>query len=159
MAKSTKAQQASTGTSDSYTEAELADPTPPIQITRAMLGAVPEREVSPSVGMDSSPSSESEITRNDNGNPSHLPLAPMMGNPFGAPEKVMGSTVVSTAGAGLGETEPPPFDEELEGFDDEYPEEEEEAPEPVKKSTPARKTAAKKARARTIGDDDFSLLD
>lgn len=159
MAKNTKAQQASTGTSDSYTEAELADPTPPIQITRAMLGAVPEKEVVPSVGMDSSPSSESEITKSDNAKPPPLPPVQMTESLSGQPERETGSIVVSTGGAGQVGTEPPPFDEELEGFDDEDPEEEEETPEPVKKSTPAKKAAAKKARARTIGDDDFSLLD
>lgn len=38
MAKATHAQEVATGTSDSYTPEELADPDPPVVITRAQLG-------------------------------------------------------------------------------------------------------------------------
>lgn len=64
MAKSTKAQEVATGTSDSYTEHEKADEHPPLKVTRAVLGGdhMPERVGgdSPSVGMDSSEFSENE---------------------------------------------------------------------------------------------------
>jgi len=157
MAKSTKAQQVSTGTSDSYTDDELNDPAPPIHITRAMLGA-PPKEDTPSVGMDSSPSSESANTKSDNENPSRQPLAPMTENPFGQQDKETDSTAALTVGVGQTETEPQPSDEDED--DDEFEDDDEDAqqsPEPVTKKA-AKKAASKKARVRSTGDDDFSLL-
>lgn len=65
MAKSTRAQEISTGTSDSYTETELADPHPPIRIQRAVLGGE-----SPSVGTDFSEPLSNESQSNELGNPS-----------------------------------------------------------------------------------------
>lgn len=56
MAKSTKAQEVTTGTPDSYNEHELSDPTPPVVVTRAMLGEVPCQTTTD--GGDSSTSSE-----------------------------------------------------------------------------------------------------
>ena len=149
MAKSTKAQEVSTGTSDSYTPEELADPAPPVRIQRAMLGVVPE-EVPPSVGTHSSQSSESETTRNDNENPSLRQPAPTTENPSGQPAKETDSTADSTVGDGLVEEEHQPFDED---------DDEEETPRSSsKKSTAAKKSttpARKKANTRNT-DDEFS---
>lgn len=154
MAKGTKAQEVSTGTPDSYTPDELADPTPPIRIQRAMLGVVPE-EVTSSVGTHSSPSSENENSKSDNENPSPPPPVPTTENPSSQPGSVTDSDAALMVGSGQTPVEPPPFDEEDDEEDDE---ESEETPEPVaKKATPAKKTAApKKARTRSTGDDfDF----
>lgn len=140
MAKSTKAQQVSTGTPDSYTPEELADPTPPIRIQRAMLGAPPKEDAS-SVGTDSSRSSENANTKSGKENPSLPPPVQTTENPSGQPEKETGSTVVSTVGDGQTQQESKQSDEE-------------------KKHSPAKKAAAKKARVRSTGDDDdFSLLE
>lgn len=62
MAKNTRAQEVSTGTSDSYTEHEKSDTNPPPRVQRAMLGGD-----SPSVGMDSSEFSENEQQSNEHG--------------------------------------------------------------------------------------------
>lgn len=156
MARSTKAQQVSTGTPDSYTPEELADPVPPIRITRAMLGVVPE-EVKPSVGTDSSPSSESETTKSGNENPNPLAPAQMTENHSGQQGKETDSTAALTGGVGQTETEPPLSDEDDEDEfedDDEEPEEEQ-APAPVvKKATPPKK-ATKKAQARVRSINEF----
>lgn len=58
MAKATHAQEVSTGTSDSYTPEELADPRPPVRIQRAMIGEVDR----PLVGDNLPPSSETAST-------------------------------------------------------------------------------------------------
>lgn len=158
MAKSTKAQQVSTGTPDSYTPDELADPTPPIRIQRAMLGALPE-EVPPSVGTHSSPSSESGITNADNENQSPRQPVQTTENPSGQPEKETASTADLTVGDGQMRTEPPLSDEDEENEDEFEDEDEEETPEPVtKKASPAKKAVAKKAtpkkaNVRNTGDD------
>lgn len=168
MAKSTKAQQVSTGTPDSYTPEELADPTPPIRVTRAMLGVVPE-EVKASVGTDSSQSSKSESMRSDKENPSRLPHAPTMENPSGQPERETDSTADLTAGDGQAGLEENPYDESLEGFDDDEEESdeledddeepEETTPVPVaKKAAKKSVPASKKARSRTTAEDDFAGL-
>lgn len=150
MAKSTRAQEVSTGTSDSYTLAELSDPSPPIRIQRAMLGVVPQ-EVLPSVGMDSFQSSGNEATKNDNENPSHQPPAPTTENPFGLTDTA-DSDADSTDGDGQEEAGHLQSDDDEEDYED--------ANQPVaRKPTAAKKAATKKARARTVGDDDFSLLD
>lgn len=61
MAKNTHAQEAATGTSDSYTEHELTDPD--IVVHREMLGGDPKL-----VGTDSSQSSGSDKKSGDNQN-------------------------------------------------------------------------------------------
>lgn len=81
MAKSTRAQEVSTGTSASYTEHEASDPV----IRRAMLGeidqpVVEEGETS-SDGINSQQSSESELTSNEKPSQSHPRPAPTMENP------------------------------------------------------------------------------
>ena len=76
MAKSTNAQEAATGTPDSYTERELNDPEPPVVITRAELGG--EKKWTERVdGTDSSESSKSDsgtTTKNPAEFPSNVPM-------------------------------------------------------------------------------------
>lgn len=156
MAKGTKAQEVSTGTPDSYTPEELADPTPPLRINRPMLGVVPE-EVKPSVGMHSSPSSKKETSNGDNENPSLQPPVLTTENPSGQMEKG-DSDAALMGGVGQTPTALLPSDEEDDEEDDESEDEDsEETPEPVtKKATPAKKAASKKARVRST-DADFDF--
>lgn len=102
MARSTHAQEVATGTSDSYSEHELSDPTPPdaVRITRAMIGELKEREVKPSVGTDSSQSSGSESSLNESSTQSPPELVLTMENPSLQSPMVEDSTVSTTAGAG-----------------------------------------------------------
>lgn len=77
MAKNTIAQEVATGTSDSYTEHEGSDPTPPATIRRAMLGELKEGDLSlpPSaVGTRSLQFSESAQTSSEK--PSQSPPQP-----------------------------------------------------------------------------------
>lgn len=154
MAKNTKAQQVSTGTPDSYTPAELADPAPPIQITRAMLGVVPEEVNKSSVGTHSSLSSESETMKDDKQNQFLPPHAPTMENLSGQPEKETDSTADLTAGGGRAQMEPPPSDDD----EDDEDEESEDDVKPAKRTTSPRKATssktAKKAQIRST-DPDF----
>lgn len=136
MAKGTKAQEVSTGTSDSYTLEELADPTPPIRIQRAMLGVVPEfREAEPSVGTHSSQSSESENTKSDSVSQSRQAPAQMTESLSGQPESETDSIAASTAGVGQTHKEPLPSDETV---------------------TPAKKSS-RKARTQSIDVEDFNF--
>jgi hypothetical protein len=164
MAKSTKA------SGDTYTEEELADPTPPLVIHRAMLGGEPSPETEDGTG--SSPSSESERTSSaPKPQPPRNP-APTTENRSN-PQGTAGSSVVhSTATPGL-TTDPEStedFEEVEESNQDTVDHEDEEGtsskpkattPTRSTKSGGTRKAATKdnsrRARVRsTDGDfDDF----
>lgn len=101
MAKSTKAQEVSTGTPDSYTEDEVAGMSSTLQ-GRPMLGGELK-----SVGMDSSQSSESAKTSSDKGKPAPLAPAQTMENPSLVPVKETDSDADSTDGDGLKTEEQP----------------------------------------------------
>jgi len=75
----------------SHTPEELADPDLPVRIKRAEIGFVDRQEVEPSVGMDSSQSSESE--KSGNASESHNLLQPAHSteNPSAQPEREMDS--------------------------------------------------------------------
>lgn len=133
MAKSTKAQQISTGTPDSYTAEELADPYAALR-ARPMLGG--ELKLA---GTNSSPSSKSEPTSNDSSKPNHLPPAPMTESLSGQQAKEANSTAVSTVGDG-------PTAEELSPSDSEI----------VKPATAADKKA--RVRSADMDDPDFAAL-
>lgn len=94
MAKNTKAQEVSTGTSDSYTEDEVAGMSSTLR-GRPMLGG----ELL-SVGTSSSRSSGKEKTLSDNESPSHQAPAPTTENPSSATEPVTDSDANSTGGVG-----------------------------------------------------------
>lgn len=137
MAKATRAQEVSTGTSDSFTEHELSDPSPPIRIRRAMLGEV-DRPLA--VGGDSTQSSESEPTSSGSQNRDHQQPAQTTENPSNKSHQA---------------------DSDADLMDGNTPETVEESAEVTRPA--ARKTAAKKhnpppakrARARTTDDYDF----
>jgi hypothetical protein len=99
MAKSTKAQEVSTGTSDSYTEDEVAGMSATLR-GRPMLGG----ELL-SAGINSSRSSGKEKTSGDSENPSHQAPAQTTENPSSATEPVADSDADSTGGVGLREAE------------------------------------------------------
>lgn len=67
MAKNTHSQEVQTGTSDSYTEAELADPAPPIVIQRAVLGATGNGVDNSSVTTDGTDSPQSSKSDSESG--------------------------------------------------------------------------------------------
>jgi hypothetical protein len=92
MAKSTKAQEASTGTSDSYTEHELSAA---VLRGRPMLGGELK-----SAGTNSSRSSKSAPTPNDKTIPSHQAPVPTTENPSGQQETAANSSAASTGGDG-----------------------------------------------------------
>lgn len=124
MAKSTRAQEASTGSSDSYTAAELNDPSPPFRIQRAMLGEVdrPRKEEPSLAGMGSSPSSESESTSSDKTKSNVPKPARSTENPSSAQEKETDSAARSTGTGGLKRRRPQSnklgfADSELDEFD------------------------------------------
>ena len=146
MAKATRAQ------GDSYTEHELSDPTPPLQvtITRPMLGVVPPenvpaKEVTSSAtadGGDSIPSSGSELTGDDKQSPSLQQPAPTTENPSNQTGKEI-SDADSTDGNGH-ETEQPQSGRKTPAT-------------AAKKAAPAKKATTSKARATMMGaEDDFS---
>lgn len=112
MAKNTHAQEIATGTSDSYTEDEVLDPTPPLQVTRPELGTVdrpvtPKEEPSPAMedGGDFTRSSKSESPESTKPNQSHQQPAPTTEN-LSSPTPTADSGVASTDGVGL-KTEQP----------------------------------------------------
>lgn len=134
MAKSTKAQQVSTGTSDSYTAHEMSDPVPPVRIQRAMLGVVPE-EVSSSVGGDSMRSSKSATTSSESATHNRLAPAQTTENPSGPTETDSGADSTD----GHGQATLSQSDKEI-----------------IK---PAPPRTAKQARASSVNDDaDFAAL-
>ena len=137
MAKSTKAQQVSTGTSDSYTDHELSDPVPPIRIQRAMLGVVPTEEVASSVGGASTQSSRNETTSSGKTKASPQAPAQTTENPSGVQAKEADSSAALTGGDGQ---------ENLSQLDKTI----------VKPAPP--KSSKEKARATTMDDDDFAAL-
>lgn len=100
MAKSTHGQEVSTGTSDSFTEHELADPNPPVVVQRAMLGGEPK-----SVGTDSSQSSGDEPQSSNTTNPSPQEPAQTTENPSDQTATV-DSDVHSTDGVGQATRQP-----------------------------------------------------
>jgi hypothetical protein len=104
MAKTTKAQEVSTGTADSYTEHELSDENPPVQVTRAMLGRV-DQSPEKTDGLDSSPSSE-KTQQSDGPNKQESPQPVPNAENLSSPEEES-STVRSTDGNGQesGQTE------------------------------------------------------
>ena len=148
MAKNTHAQEAATGTSDSYTDEESADPTPPLQvtITRPELGTVDKpaepKEEAPSPttegGGVSTRSSQSESNVSDKPNQSPQQPAPTMENPS-SPIPRADSDANSTDGDGP-KTEQPPSDSKG-------------------RKTPAKKATTKaqpRSRATMMGaEDDF----
>src|SRR5688572_11390736 len=95
MAKSTKAQEVSTGTSDSYTEDEVAGMSSTLR-GRPMLGG----ELL-SVGTSSSQSSGKEKTSSDSENPAPQAPAQTTENLSSATEPVTDSDADSTDGDGL----------------------------------------------------------
>lgn len=99
MAKSTKAQEVSTGTSDSYTEDEVAGMSSTLR-GRPMLGGELQ-----SVGTSSSRSSGKEKTSSDKESPSHQAPAPTTENHSSVTEPVTDSDADSTDGVGLKEAE------------------------------------------------------
>jgi hypothetical protein len=152
MAKNTHAQEAATGTSDSYTEEELMDPNTPdpnrMLANRPTLGEVDK----PSVGTNFSQSSESVETPRESVNPLRQSPAQMMGNPSPVGETVP-SSVDSTDGD-TRETETESTEAEIEeeaDFSDVEPVEDKT---PAKKSTPRKST---KARTSNAGGSDFDF--
>ena len=99
MAKSTKAQEVSTGTSDSYTEDEVAGMSATLR-GRPMLGGDLL-----SVGTSSSRSSGREKTSSDKESPSHQAPAQTMESHSSATEAEAVSDADSTDGVGLREAE------------------------------------------------------
>lgn len=95
MAKNTHAQEAATGTSDSFTEHELSDPVPPIQVTRAVLGG----ELL-SVGNNSEASTEKQSKTNESENQPPRQPAQTTENPSNQPGKETGSNATLTGGSG-----------------------------------------------------------
>jgi hypothetical protein len=93
MAKNTKSQAVQTGTSDSYTEEETLDPTPPVQVTRAILGADPEW-----VGTNSTASSESESNESESAKQPRRKPAQTTDNPSSQTEGETDSDATSTDG-------------------------------------------------------------
>lgn len=166
MAKNTHAQEAATGTSDSYTEDELLDPEPPqhIIITRPILGEVDRAVITEAYdskahkdakegellsrvtvdGGDSTLSSPSEQPESDKPNPSLQQPAPTTENPSSpTPEETSG--VDSTDGDGQRTAQPP------SGKGRQTP------PTAARKAAPAKKAAPVKqtgARATMMGAED-----
>ena len=82
MAKNTHSQEVLTGTSDSFTDNEIDDPSPPYQIQRAMLGELTEKEGDEELaGTDSSELSLSEQPSSVRSKTSLQEHAQMTGNP------------------------------------------------------------------------------
>lgn len=134
MAKATRAQEVSTGTSASLTKHEASDREMHPVIRRAMLGTLREEETpSPATdGGDSTQSSKSESRPTSKHDKAHQEPAQTTDNPSN-PSQEADSNVPLTDGN--------------------TPETEKES---VKKAQPAKKTApAKRARARTTDDYDF----
>lgn len=90
MAKSTKAR------GDTYTEAELKDPQPPVRIQRAELGVIDQ--CPPEDGTDSLPSSRSPEQSGQPTSEQDPSLAPTTVNPSTQTEQ--GSAVLTTDGGG-----------------------------------------------------------
>lgn len=149
MAKATRAQEVSTGTSDSYTDDELVDPTPPVVITRPILGEVDrvpyrskEAQSSQEVdGGDSTQSSQSEHKSDDKPNQSRPQHAPTTENPSKVTAKET-SDVDSTDGNGH-ETEPQPSGSTSAGRKT-----------PAKKAAPKKQTGARSTMMRGAEDED-----
>lgn len=97
MAKSTKAQEVSTGTPDSYTEHELSDPAPPVVVTRAMLGEVPPSQTETDGGDSSTSSEKTKPSSDKSGQQGQKPAqnAESLSSQQGGP-----STVLMTDGNG-----------------------------------------------------------
>lgn len=112
MARSTRSQEALTGTSDSYTEHEMTDQA--IVFSRPEIGMV-DRPVSESedteepksVGMDSSQSSKSEPSSSEHSTPSPRKPAQTTENPSNQPATEADSSASSTDGDGQRETHKP----------------------------------------------------
>jgi hypothetical protein len=89
----------------SYTDDELADPTPPIRYPRrAEIGFIDRpvvKEEEPSVGTDSSPSSKNESNSDDNSTPSLHKPAHTTESHSEAPEQEADSTAPTTDTDGL----------------------------------------------------------
>ena len=100
MAKNTHAQEAATGTSDSYTAEEAGD-WETIVANRPQLGEV--KEDRPSVGSNSETSSESPETRSDSNSPDPQAGAPGAGN-LSSPEKTGGPSDASSTGTATRKT-------------------------------------------------------
>lgn len=149
MAKNTKAQEAATGTSDSYTAHELTDENPPPRISRAMLGDVDrkpdemhsgervEGSDRPSVGNNSEASSENVSPVN--GSETHVPqsLAQTTDSPSKQSEEES-STAHTTGGSSQATVAP--------------------SVRPPRKATKATKAVPAPPRRRSSpgsGDDDF----
>lgn len=152
MAKSTKA------SGDTYTEEELADPTPPLVIHRAMLGGESSPETEDGTG--SSPSSESERTSSASETQHHRNPAPTTENRSN-PQGTEGSSVAhSTATPGLttapeSTEDTADFEEVEESNQDTVDHEDEEGTSHKPKSTtPARST--KSGGTRKAGTKDTS---
>jgi hypothetical protein len=93
MAKSTRAQENKTGTSDSYTDEELLDPTPPVVVTRAVLGVDPKW-----VGTNSTASSESESNESESAKQPRRKPAQTTDNRSSRTETETDSDAISTDG-------------------------------------------------------------
>lgn len=103
MAKSTKAQEATTGTADSYNTHEMNDPEPPVVVTRAMLGEVPPSATA-TVGGVSSASSEPTTPSDDKNEHSGQGPAPSAESPS-SPQGEF-STAPLTDGSGTASSHP-----------------------------------------------------
>lgn len=130
MAKSTKSQEITTGTPDSYTSAELADPAAVLR-ARPMLGG--ELKLAGTSSAQSLPSAE---TSSDKPNPSLQAPAQTTESLSSQPETAANSGADSTDGLGQ-EAELSPSDEEI--------------------ITPPSPTKARVTVA-SLDDDDFAAL-
>jgi hypothetical protein len=137
MAKSTHSQEVLTGTSDSYTEHELTDPNT-LLANRPVLGEVDR----PSVGMDSSQSSESVQTPKDSATQDLQAPAPTTESHSETPE-TEDSDALSTDG-NIPKTESESAEEEAD-FDSKTP---------TKKSTPRKSS---RSRTSNAGESDFDF--
>ncbi len=103
MAKNTHAQEAATGTSDSYTHEEWQD----VLSQRPTLGNVDDREGDEeSVGNSFTPSSESESTQSDSQNPDPLQPAQTTENPSN--QRVEESSIAPSTDGSTQETQQAP---------------------------------------------------
>lgn len=165
MAKSTHAQEVSTGTPDSYTDEEMRDPQPVI-ITRPMLGEVDRvviaapyepvprdqddeeiEEEEPSVtedGGDSTQSSQSESSDDDKPNQSRQQPAPTTDS-HSTPTPTDSSGADSTDGDGP-KTEPRPSANKGRQT-------------PAKKAAPKKQTGARATIMRGAEDHEFDDFD
>lgn len=162
MAKNTHAQEAATGTPDSYTAHESSDADAPIVIRRAMLGEVDRPSQGPRDGGGFSPSTEKPQTSTESSKDSPPQPAPTTENPSDQQEKEEDSIAPLTDGD-TQRMEQPPSDEgetDLNEEEDSEPDFDTRAkPTPPRKPVPAKKTASatKKAATRStdFDDDDF----